>query len=69
MRAPSGKASRKAYIFNHQYFDVSLNLTERTGTKMDEKSLEMVLPQLGFQVKCFYDYPVDEIRKTIKECK
>lgn len=60
--------SRKAYIFNHENY---LNNPEasRKGTNVDRDALLKVLPTLGFQVKCFDDLSVVNIRQKIRECK
>lgn len=62
----SDKPSRKAYVFNHQYFDGE---GERKGTQVDKEALAKVLPGLGFQFKCFDDLSVKGIREKICECK
>ncbi|XP_057366928.1 caspase-1-like isoform X2 [Daphnia carinata] len=61
------KRRGKAYIFNHDLFDASLNLSERVGSKTDVSNLERVLSQLDFEVSCFHNYGITSVNRKIKQ--
>ena len=56
----------EAYIFNHERFDSSLKLDERDGSRTDVSNLQPALEKLGFNVSCFLDLGICEIREKIK---
>jgi caspase-like apoptosis-related cysteine protease len=56
-----------AYIFNHERFDSSLKLEVRAGSSTDVFNLQLALSHLGFQVFCFKDNGICQIRDIIKQ--
>ncbi|XP_071359982.1 caspase-6-like [Trachinotus anak] len=56
-----------ALIFNQERFFWQLTLNDRHGTNADRYNLEKRLSQLGFEVKAYDNYKVDEVLQKINE--
>ena len=59
----------KAYIFNHENFNASLELKPRSGTAKDRDNLYMRLRELEFDVTYFNDLTFNELSSEIMKCK
>lgn len=55
----------KAYIFNHENFNASLELKPRSGTAKDRDNLYMRLRELEFDVTYFNDLTFNELSSEI----
>lgn len=59
----------RAIILNHEKYEESLRLKERTGTNFDKKSLKQRFEKLKFDVDVFDDLKVNEIKNKLAESK
>lgn len=57
----------RAIIFNHEKYNPSLNLTERSGTNTDKIILKQRFEKLKFEVDVYDDLTVADIKKHLSE--